>query len=297
MKTSINILIAFILNAAFSVFELFGGVFTGSIAIMSDAVHDMGDAVSIGVSYFLEKKSTQQPDKKYTYGYRRYSVLGSVITTLILITGSIAVIVGAINRMINPTQINYDGMIVFAVVGVCVNLCAAHFTHSGHSLNQKAVNLHMLEDVLFWIVVLVGAVVMRFTDFALIDSVMSIGVAVFILCNAIKNLKSVVDIFLLKTPESISVEKIKEIVLQVEGVIDVHHIHIWTIDGENVYATMHIVTNKESHIIKAKAKEMLMEHFVAHTTIEIEKEGEHCDELNCEIKDNHTHSHHCHHHH
>ena len=191
MKTEKNIFIAFILNLAFSVFEFIGGVFTGSVAIISDAIHDIGDATSIGVAFFLEKKSKRQPDKKYTYGYARYSVIGSVLTTLILLFGSVMVIYNAVLRIINPTEINYNGMIIFAIVGVCVNFGAALLTRDGDSLNQKAVNLHMLEDVLGWIVVLIGAIVMRFTKFYIIDPLMSIGVAIFILINALKNLKDV----------------------------------------------------------------------------------------------------------
>lgn len=180
MKTERNILIAFILNLAFSIFEFVGGIITGSVAIMSDAVHDIGDAASIGVSYLLEKKG------------EKYSLIGAFITTLTLLIGSCVTIYNAIGRLIDPTQINYDGMIVFAIVGVCVNLCAAYFTREGDSLNQKAVNLHMLEDVLGWIVVLVGAIVMRFTDFALLDPIMSIGVSLFILINALRNLKEII---------------------------------------------------------------------------------------------------------
>ena len=145
MKSEKNIFIAFILNLAFSVFEFIGGIFTGSVAIVSDAIHDFGDAAGIGISYFLEKKSKKQPDEKHTYGYARYSVIGSLITTFILLFGSVTVIYNAINRLINPSEIDYNGMIIFAVVGVCVNFCAAYFTRDGDSLNQKAVNLHMLD--------------------------------------------------------------------------------------------------------------------------------------------------------
>lgn len=180
MKTERNILIAFILNLAFSIFEFVGGIITGSVAIMSDAVHDIGDAASIGVSYFFEKKG------------ERYSLIGAFITTLTLLIGSSITIYNAIRRLFAPTEIHYEGMIVFAIVGVCVNLCAAFVTREGDSLNQKAVNLHMLEDVLGWIVVLVGAIVMRFTDFSLLDPIMSIGVSAFILINAIRNLKEII---------------------------------------------------------------------------------------------------------
>ncbi len=297
MKTEKNILIAFVLNLAFSIFEFIGGIFTGSVAIVSDAVHDIGDAASIGISYFLEKKSKRQPDEKYTYGYARYSVIGSVITTLILLFGSVMVIYNAVNRIINPTDINYNGMIVFAIIGVCVNFGAAFFTRDGGSLNQKAVNLHMLEDVLGWAVVLIGAIVMRFTDFALIDPIMSIGVAVFILVNAIKNLKEVIDLFLEKTPCGIDVKEIKEHISEIEGVLDVHHIHIWSIDGQTNFATMHIVTNSDSHQIKEKIRKELHEHGIGHATLELEAESEHCHEEHCHIEFKAGSSGHHHHHH
>ncbi|MBQ3195916.1 MAG: cation transporter [Clostridia bacterium] len=297
MKTEKNILIAFILNLAFSLFEFVGGLFTGSVAIISDAVHDLGDAASIGISYFLEKKSKKQPDEEYTYGYARYSVIGSVITTLILLFGSALVIYNAASRIISPTEINYDGMIIFAVVGVCVNLGAALFTHGGDSLNQKAVNLHMLEDVLGWIVVLIGAVVMRFTDFAVIDPLMSVAVAVFIFVNAIKNLKSAIDLFLEKAPASINISELKEHLTKLEGVIDVHHIHIWSMDGQSNYATMHLVTKGDGHEIKEAVREELKEHGIAHATLELEAEHEHCHEEQCAVKTSDGMAHHHHHHH
>ena len=297
MKTEKNILIAFILNLAFSIFEFAGGIFTGSVAIISDAVHDIGDAVSIGISYFFEKKSKKQPDEKYTYGYARYSIIGSVITTLILLFGSVMVIFNAINKIIEPTEINYTGMIIFAIIGVCVNFSAAFLTREGDSLNQKAVNLHMLEDVLGWVVVLVGAIVMRFSDFALIDPIMSIGVAVFILVNAIKNLKEAIDLFLEKTPHGIDVNEIKGHIAEIDDVQDVHHIHIWSMDGQSNYATMHIVTNSDSHQIKVKVRAELQEHGIGHATLELEAENEHCHEENCHVELSATSSGHHHHHH
>lgn len=297
MKTEKNILIAFILNLAFSVFEFVGGIFTGSVAIVSDAVHDMGDAASIGVSYFLERKSKRQSDEVYTYGYARYSVIGSIITTVILLFGSVMVVYNAIGRIINPVQIHYDGMILFAIVGVCVNFCAAYFTREGDSLNQKAVNLHMLEDVFGWAVVLVGAIVMRFTDFALIDSIISIGVALFIFVNAVGNLKEAVDLFLEKAPRNIQVSEIKDHLKEIDGVLDVHHIHLWSMDGHNNYATMHIVTNADQHEIKEKVREELKEHGIGHATLELETQGEHCHHVHCHVQFcEHSGHHHYHHH-
>ena len=294
MKTERNILIAFILNLSFSIFEFIGGIFTGSVAITSDAVHDIGDAASIGISYFLEKKSKKQPDEKYTFGYARYSIFGGFINTLILLLGSVVMMYNAINRIFNPAEIYYNGMIVFAVVGVIVNFCAAFFTREGDSLNQKAVNLHMLEDVLGWIVVLVGAVVMRFTNFALIDPIMSIGVSLFIFINAIRNLKDVADLFLEKTPHNLDVTEIKEHIEGIDGIIDVHHIHIWSLDMRNHIATMHIVTDKEPQKIKDILREELREHGVGHVTIEIETSLELCHKKTCQLEfdANSTHGHH-----
>lgn len=293
MKTEKNILIAFILNLCFTIFEFIGGTVTNSVAIISDSIHDIGDAMSIGISYFLEKKSKKKPDNKYTYGYVRYSIIGSVITTVILIVGSILVVYNAIKRIITPVDINYNGMIIFAIIGLIINSLAAYFTSDSHSLNQKSVNLHMLEDVLGWLVVLIGSIIMRFTDISIIDPILSILVALLILINAIKNLKSILDLFLEKIPNGVSIDELKEHILKIKGVKDVHHIHVWSIDGYNNYATMHIVIKGKNKKIKELVKEELKEHGINHTTVELEDKDEVCKDETCKINNEH----HSHHHH
>lgn len=294
MKTEKNILIAFILNIAFSVFEFIGGIFTNSISILSDSVHDFGDAVSIGISYFMEKKSKKHADNKFTYGYIRYSVLGGVITTTILLVGSILVIIGAVKRIINPVEVNYSGMIILAIIGVIINFMAVFVTRRGNSINQKAVNLHMLEDVLGWIVVLIGAIIMNFTNIKIIDPIMSIGVALFILVHSLKNLKKVLDIFLEKTPEDINIVELKKHLLEIKDVDDIHHIHVWSIDGFNNYATMHIVTKtKNLNKLKNEIREELKEHNICHVILETEDEA--CDDKECDIHFNNVEHHHHHH--
>ena len=293
-----NILIAFLLNLLFSIIEFIGGILTNSVAIISDSIHDIGDALSIGLSYFLERKSTKKPDNKYTYGYIRYSVLGSLITTIILLSGSVLVIYNAIIRLFNPVKINYNGMILFAVLGVLINFLAAYFTKDGDSLNQKSVNLHMLEDVLGWAVVLLGAITMKFTDIKIIDPILSICVAIFIFINSLKNLKEIIDLFLEKTPQNIDVEELKEHLLKINGVIDIHHIHIRSIDGFNNYLTMHVVVSTDYKKIKKQLKEELSLYGIGHSTIEFEEENEKCDFEECEIKKiNHSHHHHHNHNH
>ena len=295
MKVEKNILIAFILNLSFAIFEFFGGLFTNSVAILSDSIHDLGDALSIGISYFLEKKSKKKADNKYTYGYVRYSVLGGVITTTILLVGSILVIIGAIKRLFNPVDVNYSGMIIFAVIGVVLNFIAAYVTKDGDSINQKSVNLHMLEDVLGWIVVLIGAIVMNFTDIKILDSIMSVGVAIFILIHSLENLKDVVDLFLEKTPKDVDIEKLRNHLLKIKDVIDIHHIHVWSIDGFNNYATMHIVSKaKDISSVKKKIREELSEHNICHAILETEDEA--CDDVECHVElGNYPHHHHHHH--
>ena len=277
-KTEENILIAFILNISFSIFEIIGGIITGSIAIISDAIHDAGDAISIGISYFLERKSNKKSDKNYTFGYRRYSIIGALISTCILLIGTFIVIYNAIGRLFNPVDINYNGMIIIAIVGVIINFLAAYFTREGDSLNQHAVNLHMLEDVLGWVVVLIGSIVIKITNFVYLDSIMSIGISIYLIIESIKNLKKIMNILLIKIPEGITVEEVKEKIIKIKEVKDVHHVHIWTIDGEKNYATIHVVADKN---IKEEIREKLKEIGIHNVTIELETSKEKCNHKEC----------------
>lgn len=283
MKNEKNILIAFILNLLFSIFEFIGGIITGSVAIISDSVHDIGDAISIGISYVLEKISVRSPDNKYTYGYVRYSTLGGLITTVVLIVGSILVIISSIKRITNPIPIDYSKMIVIAFIGFFVNFIAAYVTKDGHSINQKSVNLHMLEDVLGWVVVLIGAFLMKLTNINIIDPIMSIAVALFILIHAFKNLMKVMDLFLEKN--YLDIDMIKQELLKIDGVEDVHHIHIWSIDGIDSYATLHVVS--QDYMMKKSVKDALKKYGINHATVEIELNTEVCDDLNCNIRNYH----------
>ena len=296
MKSDKKILVAFLLNFLFSIIEFIGGLFTGSVAIISDSIHDFGDSISIGISFVLERISKKKPDNTYTYGYMRYSVLGSIITTLILIISSVIVIYNAVPRLINPVSINYDGMIIIAVFGTIINFVAALYTHGKDSLNQKAVNLHMIEDVLGWIAVLIGAVIIKITGFMRLDAILSIAVAIFILVNAFKNLKEIIDIFLEKTPCGIDLSEIKEHIQKIDGIIDAHHIHVRTIDGYVNCATLHVVTDEEPKIIKGKIKGELCEMGISHATVEIERSDENCEDIYCKPESEHHHHHHHHHH-
>ena len=293
MKKNMKLWIAFLLNFVFSVFEFVGGIFTGSIAISSDALHDLGDAISIGLSLGLERLSQKGPDKKYTYGYYRYSVLGGTIQSMLLLCGSVFVAYSAICRFFAPQSVDYTGMLFVAVVGFAVNFAAVWFTSGEGSLNQRAINLHMLEDVLGWAAVLVGAVVMRFTDWAFIDPALSLALSVFIGINALKNLKLVLDIFLEKTPEGIDPEEITHHLEEIPCVESIHHLHIWSMDGYRHSATLHAVVTGEYGAVKQAIKEELSEHGITHVTVELESRYEHCEDTCCKPV---AHTHHHHHH-
>lgn len=282
-KSARNILIAFLLNLGFSIYEFIGGIFTGSTAIMSDSVHDFGDALSIGISFFLENKSRKHPDSHYTYGYVRYSLVGGMITTLILILGSVFVITNAAIRLFNPVEINYNGMIFLAVIGVVINGIATYITHHGDSLNQKSVNLHMLEDVLGWVVVLIGAIIMRFTDITYLDPILSICVALFILWNTIKNFISILDVFLEKTPADVSIADLTQQLEKIPEIQEIHHLHVWSIDGYHTYVTLHAITNSPNPELKQKIRAALSQHSIHHVTIEFEDPKEHCLDPECHI--------------
>lgn len=278
-----QILLAFLLNFGFSIYEFIGGTFTGSTAIMSDAVHDFGDAISIGLAYFFEKKSTKHPDEYYTYGYIRYSLVGGLLTTLILLIGSTFVIYNAVVRLLNPAPINYGGMTILAIIGVIVNLIATYITRDKDSLNQRSVNLHMLEDVLGWAVVLIGAIIMSLTDITYLDPILSILVALFILKHALGNLNEIFAVFLEKTPANISLAKIKKQLLEISTITDVHHLHIWSLDGVHHCATIHVVAPQPSAELKHQISSILTKQQINHLTIEFEDPNEHCATQKCQI--------------
>lgn len=196
MKPTTRILIAFILNLAFSLFEIIGGILTGSVAIASDALHAFGDSLSTGIAYFLERKS----DKKNN---RRYSILGAIIMSAILLSGSLTIIHSGIERLFEPTEVNYDGVMIFAIVGIIFSLTATLITHDHHAhhhhakdtrhrnFNQHTVCLHMFQDALSWAIVLIGSVIMRFTSIQILDPLLSIGVAIFIIAGTLRNLNDI----------------------------------------------------------------------------------------------------------
>jgi cobalt-zinc-cadmium efflux system protein len=297
VKSEKRMLISFILNFLFTIFEFFGGIITNSVALISDSVHDLGDSISIGVAIYLEKKSKQKRDFKYTYGYYRFSLLGGLITAIILLVGSTIVVIEAVKRLINPEEINAELMIYFAIVGVIVNGLAALNAKRGESANEKLITLHMLEDVFGWIALLIVAILMSVFDIKILDSLLSIGFTIFIVYHVIRNLKSILEVFLEKAPKGYSINNIKAELLKIDKVRNIHHIHLWTLEGSIPIITLHARVDKlvkinEVITITKKLDEKLKDLGIMHSTIQVEFLDGQCNELECEdleVKGKHKH--------
>ncbi len=276
-----NILMAFFLNLFFVFVEIAGGFLTNSFAILSDAVHDFGDCVAIGFAYLMEKYSNKAPDEKYTYGYRRYSLLSAIITSVILVVGSAFVIAGSVSRISEPRQVQGFGMVIIAVFGVAVNGIAVIKTRKGTGANEKAISLHLLEDVLGWVAVLIGSLLIYLFKWYFIDGLLSVLIAGFLLFASVKNIKEVFTILLDKNPEYIDVKSFKAAVEEIDGVADTHHLHIWSLDGEKTMATLHIklCENADMKIyekVKNRVQQISREYGIEHLTVQMDLSGDKC---------------------
>lgn len=281
-----NVLFAGLLNVGFTIIELIGGILTNSVAILSDALHDLGDSISLITAYFAERHAKRPADQKRTFGYARLSLFSAVLTAVVLLVGSTFILIEAVQRLFAPEPVEAFGMVLIALFGVAVNLIAFWRLHGGQSANEKVLSWHLLEDVLGWVAVLIGAVIIYFTDFYLIDPLLTLGYTLFILWNVIKSLREVVNLFMQGVPQHITVSGIRESLLEIPEVRGVHDIHVWSLDGEHSVFTGHVVVPAESFNeqarIRAVVEERLREHQIAHTTVEIETEG-HCEGKACGV--------------
>ena len=273
--SSKNIKVAFFLNFTFTIFEFVGGYYTNSMAIMADAVHDLGDTISLGLSWNLDKKSKQESDNKFSFGYKRFSLLGALINGLVLFVGSAFILIETIPRLFKPEHAQAEGMFVFAIVGVLVNGFSVIKLKGGKTLNEKMVRWHLIEDVIGWVAVLIVSVVLMFYDLPILDPLLSVAIIAYVLFNVIKNLKETFLVFLQGVPSDIDFNKIEKEILDLDDVRSVHRVHVWSLDGASNVMTIHVVinyveTSKEMLEAKAKVREVLSEYSIEHSTIEIE---------------------------
>ncbi|MBT0587988.1 cation diffusion facilitator family transporter [Alteromonas oceanisediminis] len=272
---------AFFLNVMFTIIEFIGGWLTNSTAIMADAVHDLGDSLSIGTSWGLNKLGDKESNSTFSYGYKRFSLLGALINGLVLITGSVWILFEAIPRLSNPEMPQADGMLLLSIFGIAVNGFAAYKLSGGNTLNEKVLNWHLLEDVLGWVAVLIVSIVLMFKPWAILDPILSIGFTLFILFNVGRNLKETVLLFLQATPDKKQLEEVRNILLQSDNVDSVHHFHIWSLDGDHNVMTAHIQLTQNISLqtmseLKEALRASLANYDFVHTTIEFEFAEEAC---------------------
>ena len=278
--------LAAFLNVAFTVIELVGGFWTNSLAILSDALHDFGDSIALLASWLFERGAKRSPDTNRTFGYQRLSLFSALFSASILIGGSIVIIFQAIPRLLNPETVNATGMVGIAVIGIIFNGAGFFLLKKGESLNEKVLSWHLLEDVLGWAGILVGGVIIYFWKFYLLDPIMTIGLTAFILYNVTKSLKEAINILLQGVPKHINLEAVKKDVKAIKGVLGIHDIHIWSLEGETDILTAHIILDdetlkKQPEQTKQTIKETLEKHHIEHSTIELESKY-HCTGMVCE---------------
>lgn len=281
-----NIKVAFFLNFGFTIIEIVGGFMTNSIAIISDAVHDLGDSLSLGLAWYFQKVAKKGSDTQFTYGYKRFALLGAIINSLVLIVGSIIVLSAAIPRIFHPVQAEAVGMFWLAVLGILVNGAAVFRLKKGSSINEKVVMLHLLEDVLGWAAILIGSVVMYFFDVPILDPLMSIGISCYVLYNVYKNLRNTFKVILQGIPEEIEIKELETLLLSFGEVQKIHDLHIWSIDGNYNVLSVHIVVNQalsvdKLAIVKSKIRASLLNIGIQHATFEFETEDENCNFEHC----------------
>jgi cobalt-zinc-cadmium efflux system protein len=251
------------------------------VAILTDALHDLGDSLSLGLSWFLEKYSAKGRDKKFSYGYARFSVLGAFINSLILVVGSLLLLFETIPRLVEPEPTDAGGMILFSLVGIVANGAAVLRLRKGNTLNERVVMIHLMEDVLGWSAILLGSIVMLFVDVPILDPILSLAIMAFVLFNVFRSLRASFRIFLQATPQSVDMEEVEARLRKLDRVCDVHDLHLWTLDGEYNIASLHLVLSKgttleDAEVVKDQARHLMEDFHIEHATIEVEAEGADC---------------------
>lgn len=273
-STSKRMGLAFFLNAGFTIIEIIGGILTGSIAIVADAIHDLGDTLSLGASWVLEKKSNKGATKKYPFGYKRFSLLGALLSGTVLITGSLYIFYEAGKRLFNPVSPNTDGMMWLAILGVLVNGFAALKLRHGEGLNSKMLSWHLLEDVLGWIAVLIVSIIMQFKDIPILDPLLSIGITIFILFHVVKNLKKTLQVLLESAPEDMDMDALENKILHKQGVVEIQKMKLWTLDGKENAAMIHLLVEnmkpEESDSLRAEVREILEAEKITVSALELD---------------------------
>lgn len=276
-----NIALVFFINLAFTLIEILGGVWTNSIAVVSDAIHDSGDAMALGLSWYLERVAQRKKDKVFSFGYKRFSLLAALINGIVLLIGTVFILYEAIPRLLHPEPVNVHGMIFLALLGIIVNGIAALRLKKGRSMNESVLSLHLLEDVLGWVAVLIVALGMKLGDFPILDPLLSLIFAAIIIWNSIARIKKTFMIFLQSIPDDVNIDLLEAAMAQFSHVIGIHDTHVWSLDGEHHVLSTHIVVQNQTSIdqiedLKSSIRLRLNEFDIQHATIEVDFQGKSC---------------------
>ena len=273
MKSSRNMTIAFLLNLSFAIIEFIFGLLFHSSAVLADAIHDTGDALAIGLSTLFEKISTRKEDRNYTLGYKRYSLLGALLTSVILLVGSTLVIVENVPKLFAPEKVNYDGMLVLGIVAVVVNTAASRVVSHGHSHNESILSLHFLEDILGWLAVVGVSIILRFTDWYFLDPLLSLVIAGFILSKALPKFWENIQIFLDHVPSDVDLSQLYQEIAVLENVRAITQLNVWTTDGLEKYAMLHICLEDPNLLAETQAvlRQKLLAYGIAKVTIQTDE--------------------------
>lgn len=299
MKTKHAVWLVFFLNLSYSIVEFIAGGVFGSSAVLADSVHDLGDAVAIGVSAVLETISNREEDSRYTLGYKRFSLLGALITAVILMTGSALVILENLTKLFHPQPVNDEGILWLGIIAVTINVLASLVVRKGKTKNESILSLHFLEDTLGWIAVILMAIILRFTDLYILDPLLSLVISFFILSKAIPRFWSTLKIFLDAVPEGVDIKKIKSDLEQLEHVSSVNQLNLWTMDGLEKNAIVHVCLEQieDMEASKTAIRHHLKDIGFHNITIEVDSDQ---DSHACHKRDIHaieSQSGHDHHHH
>lgn len=268
-----NMLIVFFLNLFFSIAEFIFGALFNSQAILSDAVHDLGDAFSIGLAYFFEKISNKGASDQYSYGYRRFSLLGAFVTSVLLIIGAVLIIIQTIPVLFNPQPVNHQGVFWVAIGAILINGFSAWLMSRGQSANEKLMNIHLFEDLFGWIAVLIMSILLNFTDWYILDPILSLLIAAWILYVTIPEFIRISKLFLQAVPETVDAEKLRNSIQHLDHVQVISHFHIWSTDGQQHMMSLTVTTDSDSEFTQEKIKQgirkIALEYHISHITIEI----------------------------
>ena len=274
MKTKRAVWLAFFLNLSFAIVEFIAGGIFGSSAVLADSVHDFGDAIAIGISALLESISNRKEDSHYTLGYKRFSLLGAMVTAVILMTGSGMVILENMVKLFHPQPVNEEGLLWLGIIAISVNVLASLVIRKGQTKNESILSLHFLEDILGWVAVILMAIVLRFTDWYILDPLLSLAISFFILSKAIPRFWSTLRIFLDAVPEGVNIQKIKADLAELDHVASINQLNLWTMDGLEKNAIVHVCLEHVKHmeVCKESIRTLLKERGFQNVTIEVDED-------------------------